>query len=154
MKKIKNLKYFLGFIVLAVLSYLYLYDFKITQKTENKIKDSINENNKIIVYKKEDVAALIEKHLKIVNFKTEIETVTKKQIKYSYLNKYPDMLNCNSKLNSLPKWSPIDKQIPINEYVFPALNETFKDRYVRGVLVYFPIEKSNEFMGEFKWFYR
>ena len=68
MKKIKNLKYFLGFIVLTVLSYLYLYDYKITQKTENKIKDSINENNKIIVYKKEYVASLIEKHLKILSF--------------------------------------------------------------------------------------
>jgi hypothetical protein len=100
------------------------------------------------VFKKEDVIALIQNHLE----KKEIET--KNEIKYDFLKRYPDFLDCRK--NILQKWSlntsyTDDKQ---NLYGEQAADQTFQHRIVRGFLVYFPIEKTKYFQLEFRWLYR
>ena len=78
-----------------------------------------------------------------------------KDIRYDYLKRYPNFLECNKKI--IEKWSVNAMYTNDNqqiEYSKPASNETHKHRFVKGILVYFPIEKTNEFIPEFKWLYR
>jgi len=182
MKRTKSFKYLL--VLAAFLFFLFIYfkfNIVITPRNhsiDNKLQLAANaashsafssqkkqksqDDDKILVYKKEDVALLIEKHLKPLidnNQKSgtqpdKVNVEPKKEIKYSYLNKYPRMLDCNDH-GVLNKWSPTDlNTFKPTDYAQASANSTNEKRFVRGVLVYFPIEKANEFSGEFKWLYR
>ena len=98
------------------------------------------------VFKKEDVIELIQNHLNKKNIESKI--------KYDFLKRYPHFLDCNKKV--IKKWSlnnmySEDKQI---EYAEKSSEETYNHRLIRGFLVYFPIEKIEYFIPEFKWLYR
>ena len=67
--------------------------------------------------------------------------------KYDYLKKYPFFLECKTNYTNT-------NDLNDNDYSKEAMNETHKLRIVRGVTVYFPIEKTDEFFYEFKWLYR
>ncbi len=100
------------------------------------------------VLRKEDVISIIQK---LNERETKVST---SQIKYDYLKRYPNFLECNK--NVTAKWSSNamyadDQQL---EYSKPASNETHKHRFVKGILVYFPFEKTDKFISEFKWLYR
>jgi hypothetical protein len=100
------------------------------------------------VFKKEDVIELIQNHLN----KKKIELDSK--IKYDFLKRYPDFLDCNKKV--IKKWSQnnmYSEDIQI-EYAEKSSEETYNNRLIRGFLVYFPIEKIDYFIPEFKWLYR
>lgn len=62
-----------------------------------------------------------------------------------YLKKYPFFLDCNKQYKNI---------IDDNDYSKPAMNETHKLRIVRAVTFYFPIEKEEDFVHEFRWLYR
>ena len=73
---------------------------------------------------------------------------------HSYLNKYPFFLDCTQ--NIIDKWTI--KELKSNnigiDFTKPAPLETHEKRIVRGILIYFPIEKASEFEYEFKWLYK
>lgn len=76
--------------------------------------------------------------------------------KYNYIDKYPEALNCNLASPELP---PFDARFlgtseDFYDFSKPASNNTHNLRIVRGIVVYFPIEKYNNFLLEFKWMYR
>ncbi len=76
------------------------------------------------------------------------------EIKYNFLKRYPSVLGCG---NSSKFIQPFGINISKNDdydYSKPAQKETYELRGVRGVVVYFPIEKFKEFILEFKWMYR
>ena len=164
MKRNKPLKYaFIAATGLFVLYFLFKFNISITPRRHASPQtplppaalssSHIQPKDKILVYKKEDVAALIEQHLKPIAA-AATQSTPKKEIKYSYLNKYPHMLDCNDRA-TLNKWAPNDPNtFKPSDYTAPAHNASNEKRFVRAVLVYFPIEKANEFMGEFKWLYR
>jgi hypothetical protein len=72
---------------------------------------------------------------------------------YYYLKKYKTALKCNQKL-SLPKWT--EKSLMYSnrsdtlDYSTAASNSTHNERILRAVIIYFPIEKKNHFVNEFK----
>ena len=78
-------------------------------------------------------------------------------IKYNFLNQYPNMLNCNINYS---KMAPINNNNNNNNnsikynYSQPANHLTHDYRILRAIIVYFPIEKSTDFEPEFKWMYR
>ena len=65
--------------------------------------------------------------------------------KYNFLKKYPHVTDCNINYEA-------DQNV--NDYSKPAPDSTHSLRIVRGILVYFPIEKYDNFILEFKWMYR
>lgn len=152
MKRFKNLTY----IVIVLISVIIIYKFS------QFINNGQSTPEKVIVYKKEDVEALLKEHFQNrpnpqpVAIKDEKnKVIAAKEIKYSFLTRYPNMLGCNTQSSTLPKWSPDQTSFfSHNDYKTPTNESNFNQRIVRGVLVYFPIEKSNEFMSEFKWLYR
>lgn len=153
MKRFRNFVY----IFIGVISVVIVY--KLSQLNLTKEVNS-QPSEQIVVFKKEDVENLLKEHLNNKNAekKKKISKVTtqtnKKEIKYSFLTKYPSMLECNTHENALKKWSPTSESSPLDDYKSPAPVTTFGKRFLRGILVYFPLEKSNEFMHEFKWLYR
>ena len=66
---------------------------------------------------------------------------------YDYLKKYPFFSECKTNYTNT-------NGLNDNDYSKEAMNETHKLRIVRGVVVYFPIEKTDAFFHEFKWLYR
>ncbi len=150
-KNKRNIKY-IASITIIVSLFIIISKFNLTVNFFNEEKyetvriETINQVQE--VFKKEDVIALIQKHLN----KKKIDQESK--IKYDFLGRYPDFLDCNKKV--IEKWSlenmySEDKQ---KLYAEKSPDETHKHRLVRGFLVYFPIEKTDEFIPEFKWLYR
>jgi len=126
-KVIKNKKLLFGFICLIVV-------IKI-------MNDSFKENRN----NTPDISTL-----KLITDSTK-ETLTSKPSPKDYLGKYPFLLECGKNLSQL-----FDKQT-INEkfnYSILAPLETHEKRIIRGVLIYFPIDKVEYFGLEFKWLYR
>lgn len=154
MKRFKNFKFLIIFLIVLLLTYaLYKYNSSLISSSQTVIRNQ-QVKEQIVVYKKEDVDNLIKSHL-MQQQKKNIKLTTKKQLKYSYLSKYSDMLNCNPHMDTLKKWSPSELSTFTKEdYTKAAANITYDQRFLRAVLVYFPIEKSNEFSNEFKWLYR
>ena len=86
--------------------------------------------------------------------KVKVSVPEKTETKYNYLKKYPSILDCNIATQSVqPFQVDILKNDPL-DFSLPAQNETHEKRVVRGVVVYFPIEKYRDFILEFKWMYR
>jgi hypothetical protein len=72
--------------------------------------------------------------------------------KYNFLAKYKNVLDCSLNYS---KWLPNESAENRNyNYIQPAPKELLDVRILKAVLVYFPIEKHEEFKEEFKWFYR
>ena len=71
---------------------------------------------------------------------------------YNFLSKYKTVLNCNLNSRQMP---PFSSQVSAKyDYSKPADSATHELRVTRGVVVYFPIEKYEDFLLEFKWLYR
>lgn len=75
---------------------------------------------------------------------------------YDFINKYPKALQCN--IDS-PEMSPFETRFlgtseDFYDFSKPASNKTHNLRIVRGIVVYFPIGKYENFLLEFKWMYR
>jgi len=145
----------INFIILILIIFLLLVILSKNNLTINFLNNNEIKHERIVqkeevqeVFKKEDVIELIQNHLN----KKKIELDSK--IKYDFLKRYPDFLDCNK--NVIKKWSQNnmyseDKQI---EYAEKSSEETYNHRLIRGFLVYFPIEKIDYFIPEFKWLYR
>jgi len=86
--------------------------------------------------------------------RNKIEKSENKIIKYDFLSRYSNILDCNK--NVIEKWSldnmyTDDKQ---KSYAEKSPKETHNHRMLRGFLVYFPLEKKDYFIPEFKWLFR
>lgn len=68
---------------------------------------------------------------------------------YNYLNRYDFYLNCKN--SNLTKWNST-----VNQTIdYTKINKSNHElRISRGLIVYFPTEKTKEFLLEFKWLYR
>ena len=106
----------------------------------NKLIDEIL--NKLV---KKDLKFFDEKNIEL-NIKISDDINSNKQ-EYDYLKKYPFILECKTNYTNTIGLND-------NDYSTKALKETHKLRIVRGVVVYFPIEKTDAFFHEFKWLYR
>ena len=71
-----------------------------------------------------------------------------------FLKKYPEILNCKNIYN---RWK-IDVKIEPSEQKYnftePADKKYHDTRFIRGVIIFFPITSINHFKNEFKWLYR
>jgi hypothetical protein len=86
--------------------------------------------------------------------RNKIEKSENKIIKYDFLSRYSNILDFNK--NVIEKWSldnmyTDDKQ---KSYAEKSPKETHNHRMLRGFLVYFPLEKKDYFIPEFKWLFR
>lgn len=70
------------------------------------------------------------------------------------MSKYPHFLECNNK--DLPKWSLANmfSESKEEEYAKPAKESTHALRITRAMLLYFPTERMEDFLPEFRWLYR
>lgn len=72
-----------------------------------------------------------------------------------FLKRYPFFLDCNKTYNP---WTFTGKPTPADpqpfDYAQAAPELTYELRMTRGFLVYFPVDKVNDYMLEFKWLYR
>jgi hypothetical protein len=69
--------------------------------------------------------------------------------KYDYFKRYPFFKECKQNYSFWP-----DAADSNYDFSRPAPNSTHDVRLTRAVLVYFPVEKINEYELEFRWFYR
>lgn len=84
--------------------------------------------------------------------KKTLEPVKEESI--DYLKKYPSFLKCKNSYNEWAKGTKIEP--PDNEYNFsaPADKKFHETRFIRGVLIYFPITSTDYYRDELKWLYR
>ena len=81
-----------------------------------------------------------------------VATTPAAEPKYNYLKKYPFFLECN---HNYADWQKQAAPVPdMHDYSQRANNETHEIRIVRAVVVYFPVERGDEYTLEFKWLYR
>lgn len=75
-------------------------------------------------------------------------------MKYDFQARYPHFLECNKK--DLTKWSlaSMYSDSKQKEYSQPAKESTHSLRITRAILFYFPVEKTSDFVPEFRWVYR
>ena len=132
-------KRYINFIILILIIVLLIVILSKNNLTINFLNQQEINHERIVndqteiqeVFKKEDVIELIQNHLNKKNIESKI--------KYDFLKRYPDFLDCNKKV--IKKWYlnnmySEDKQI---EYAEKSSEETFNHRLIRGFLVYFPI---------------
>lgn len=72
-----------------------------------------------------------------------------------YIKKYPFIHNCRKELN-IPVWTEDNEDIDEEEFKYGKIAPelTHSSRIIRGILIYFPIEKYKHFQEEFQWLYR
>jgi hypothetical protein len=75
---------------------------------------------------------------------------------FDYLKKYPFYLNCKHNYSMWQMHVGNESSDQAGEYNYSAIANTsmHEIRITRAVLVYFPMDKSNDYMYEFKWLYR
>ena len=81
----------------------------------------------------------------------------KQEVTYDFFKKYPFFLECKQSYKVWPNKNETAKKLLAETYYNyskPADTDTHSLRIIRGVVVYFPIEKSEEYKLEFKWLYR
>ena len=81
-----------------------------------------------------------------LNLKEHISTPKNK----SESIKYPKLLSCQNSYNELPK----DKNTRSYNISAPADKKLHEKRFIRAVIVYFPISEIDYYKDEFKWLYR
>jgi hypothetical protein len=75
--------------------------------------------------------------------------------RYDFVSKYPYVTKCNKYTSAQNSSFPLNENEEESyDYSSAAPNETHSQRIVKGVLVYFPIELSNDYQFEFRWLYR
>lgn len=123
-----------------------LNDVSLYSNTSQRIKEQI-------VYKQDDVLRLFELFDSGKFNQTKAINSISKQDNYNYLKKYPKIGECRK--DNLNVWKPNNNRIALAvDYAKPASNTTHNSNYLRAVTIYFPIEKVDNFMIEFKWMYR
>jgi hypothetical protein len=85
---------------------------------------------------------------------TKFQPQAQPEIKYNFLKQYPSVLECSPASKFIQPFEDDPLKNETYDYSKPAKNETHDQRVVRGVVVYFPIEKFQDFILEFKWMYR
>ena len=64
--------------------------------------------------------------------------------------RYPSLLRCYNK--GLKKWHSSTKRL--DSYANPASNQTHNARFIRALVLYFPVDRKELYQIEFKWLYR
>lgn len=82
------------------------------------------------------------------------EKTKQKDNKIDYLKKYPNFINCKSPYNSWQRGMVVDPNDASYNFSAPADKKHHDTRFIRGVLVYFPISGTETYEGEFRWLYR
>ena len=156
MKTYQLLKWLFYFVVVTIfISFTYFVYNKSDLNTVPR-KLQIKEE---IVYKEKDVELLFEKLKQEIHYvnknkmaKLEITEQPKKS-HIDYLAKYPNFMDCT--IPKYKKWdskTAIKNQVP--DYSLPAPEKMFKTKITRAILLYYPIEKHEDFYLELKWLYR
>ena len=157
-KKIILLRYsVIVFVLLLIINYLNRKSFVNVNETVNESEKKIAQDyhNKLGNLDKliEDLSnKLVKKDLIQINQSGNNHIVKNKEHnedtnQYDYLKKYPFYLECKTNYKNTVG-------LDDNDYSKEALNDTHNIRIVKGVVVYFPIDKTDGFFHEFKWLYR
>jgi hypothetical protein len=97
----------------------------------------------------------------ITNETSKTTSAYSSNLNYNYIDKYPFILSCN--LSSYSKFSRDDllknySKIKLESINYDYTQESPKHlqimRIVRAIIIYYPIEISNDYIYEFKWMYR
>ena len=87
--------------------------------------------------------------------KTQNTTETKEEeVLIDYLKKYPQFLNCKNSYNEWKKGIKIEPPDQQFNFSVPADKKFHESRFIRGILIYFPITSIDHFKYELKWLYR
>jgi hypothetical protein len=105
-------------------------------------------SSEVFVTKKE---TLTETHLTICDKNATVVQSSLRDPELDFLKKYPFFLKCKQYYKNRSKEA--DASIPFN-YSKPAENYTHSLRILRGVIVFYPIDKISHFEYEFRWLYR
>jgi hypothetical protein len=139
--EMKENSFYILFIIYLLLSSLYIY-YKF-----NNTKLSYDP------FEREENLIKLKYNVSLEN--TEMEPIKcddKQKIVYDYLKKYPQLLKC--KTNYSKKHNNMIGKDKTFDYSAPVPMEYHKFRINRAIIMYYPIDKSQNFKPEFLWFYR
>lgn len=113
-----------------------------------KLLESLNLQNRV----QKDEAKKIDNSSSIINKYQSLKKIEENEnLRHDYLNRYPTFMNCRNE--NLKKWTADISQTNV-DYKAPAPRVTHDAMINRAVLLYYPIELSDNFKLEFKWLYR
>lgn len=142
-------KFYLIFSVIIGITFISFFFSSSSLKGHHREGNAIN-SNKIVLVNLETPPNC---NSSASNDKTKIEN-EKKQANIDYLRKYPHFLECKN------EYSPWKQGLALNppdiEFNFTAhADPKYHDiRFIRAVLVYFPITSVDYYQEELKWLYR
>lgn len=134
--------YFSFFLFLSALVIIFVFTYELYIKSNNRILSLEIYNKKLEDLVKSQVNKIKENYLK-PNYSTT-------PVKLSYLAKYPFLLNCRTEYN---EWKPNRTDEEIYNFSSPSPSILNEKRIVRGIVVHFPIDKSEEFKNQLRWLY-
>lgn len=82
------------------------------------------------------------------------ETDAKKTVKYDFLKRYPQLLDCKNDYNKWSEETAVAENGTVYNYSRSASSEYHSNRILRAVIVYFPIDSLANFEHELRWLYR